>query len=421
MRHVFVLGLDEHNLRVLQTVPDARRYAFHGLLGIEELARQGQIPVADLLERATGELREADVPVDAIVGYWDFPVSSMVPILAERFGVRSASLEAIIKCEHKYWSRLEQAEVISEYPAFGLVDLDDPRIPGNVDFPFWLKPVKSVSSQLAFRIEDEAGFASAVEEIRAGIGRIGEPFEFVLDQVDLPPQVAAAGGRSCLAEAEESGEQVTVEGYRSNGQVHIYGIVDSIRYPDKSSFLRYGYPSKVPTIVADRLSNIARRVITRIGLDSVPFNIEFFWDPQTDGIRLLEINPRHSQSHAVLFEHVDGVTNHACMVQLALGIEPSMPYRKGTYAVAAKWFLRRFSDGVVRRSPTAEEVTAIERELPGTMIEVVAHEGDRLSEMTGQDSYSYELARIHVGAQDEEELTARYERCVQALPFEVQE
>jgi hypothetical protein len=250
---------------------------------------------------------------------------------------------------------------------------------------------------------------------------VADLFEFVLDQLDLPPEVAAAGGRSCLAEAEESGEQITVEGYSCNGEVCIYGVVDSIRYPESSSFLRYRYPSQVPNPVADRMTAIARRVITHIGLDSVPFNIEFFWDPASDAIWLLEINPRHSQSHASLFELVDGVTNHACMVQLALGIEPSVPHREGEYAVAAKWSLRRFSDGLLRRAPTAEEVAALERQLPGTTIEVLADEGDRLSDLTGQGSYSYELAVIHTGAQDDKELTAKYEHCVQALPFEVEE
>jgi hypothetical protein len=402
-------------------MPDAQRYAFHGVLCFDELFAGADIPVADLLAKATAKLQVADTEIDAIVGYWDFPVSSMVPILAERFSVRSASLEAVLKCEHKYWSRLEQSVAIDEYPAFGLVDPDQPAIPSGVDFPFWLKPVKSVSSQLAFRIEDRASFDAAVAEIRRGIGRIGEPFEFVLDQLDLPSEVAAVGGRACLAEAEASGEQVTVEGYSSNGEIHICGIVDSIRYPGRSSFLRYRYPSKVPEPVAERLSEITRRIIAHIGLESVPFNIEFFWDPDSDAIRLLEINPRHSQSHAWLFEHVDGVTNHACMVELALGLEPSMSHRKGRYAVAAKWFLRRFSDGFVRRAPTPDEVSNLERQVPGTAIEVVAHEGDRFSSLAGHGSYSYELARIHVGAQDEEELTAKYEHCVQELPFEVQE
>jgi hypothetical protein len=39
--------------------------------------------------------------------------------------------------------------------------------------------------------------------------------------------------------------------------------------------------------------------------------------------------------------------------------------------------------------------------------------------LTGQDSYSYIIANIYIGAEDEAELTDKYERCVRALPFEI--
>ena len=45
-------------------------------------------------------------------------------MLSERYGTRSTSLESVVKCEHKYWSRLEQQKVIDEHPRFGRVDLE---------------------------------------------------------------------------------------------------------------------------------------------------------------------------------------------------------------------------------------------------------------------------------------------------------
>ena len=82
------------------------------------------IPLPDLLAEAQQQVEAFDGPVHAIIGFWDFPVSTMVPMLCERLGLRWASLESVVKCEHKYWSRLEQRRVIDEYPRFGLVDLD---------------------------------------------------------------------------------------------------------------------------------------------------------------------------------------------------------------------------------------------------------------------------------------------------------
>jgi len=177
----------------------------------------------------------------------------------------------------------------------------------------------------------------------------------------------------------------------------------------------------VPQNVQDRLAECARKVIARIGLNGVCFNIEFFWDAERDRLTLLEINPRHSQSHAKLFDYVDGVPNHQAMLQLALGERPDLPYRRGTHNVAAKWYVRRFSDAVVRHAPTDEEITELERRNPGCYVEILAGDGQRLSEMGEQDSYSYAIATIHIGADDEEELKAKFDRCVEELPFDFAE
>lgn len=228
------------------------------------------------------------------------------------------------------------------------------------------------------------------------------------------------GGQACLAEEAVSGRQVTVEGYHDGTDIVVYGVIDSRNYEGTSSFLCYQYPSQLPQPALRRLEDVTRRVIAQIDLRSV-FNIEYFWDEDTDAIHLLEINPRQSQSHAMLFEHVDGVAHHQCMLRLALGQTPDMPYRKGPYSTAAKWFHRHFTDGLVRRIPTADEVASVERAIPGVHIEIEAQQGKHLSELSQQDSYSYNLATVHIGARDTDELTAKYDQILSALPFEIDE
>jgi biotin carboxylase len=423
VENVFVVGLDAHNAAILDRLPDADRYRFHRLLSAEELLFRDTIPLPELMAQAQRQVMAFDGPAHAIIGFWDFPVSTMVPMLCERLGLRWASLESVVKCEHKYWSRLEQRRVIDEYPRFGLVDLDDedPALPEGVRYPVWVKPVKSVSSALAYRVEDARQLRRAAAAIREGIGRMGEPFEFVLSQLRLPPEVSAVGGRACLAEEAATGAQVTVEGYSFQGDVHVYGTVDSITWEDSSSFLRYQYPSALPAAVTRRMAALSERVIRQIGLDGITFNIEYFWDPEHDRISLLEVNPRHSQSHAELFEHVDGVANHEHMLRMALGREPRPRHNEGPYDVAAKWFVRRGADGVARRVPTAEEVEQVERAIPGCTVDVAVAVGDRLSELYDQDSYSYALATVYLGADDEDELVRKYEQALRGLPFEFEE
>lgn len=418
--NVFVLGLDELNLTTLQHLsPDA--YTFHPLLEAEDLLEVEKIDLAGLLAGAQEQLEAFDGPIDAIIGYWDFPVSSMVPMLCERFGLPGPTLESVVKCEHKYWSRLEQQKVIDEIPKFGIVDLDEQdELPVGLEYPVWLKPVKSASSELAFRVENRDELRQAMEEIREGIDKFADPFEFVLKQLDLPPDIAEIGAKACLAEEAVSGRQITVEGYRADGETRVYGIVDSITYPDSPSFLRYQYPSSLPDGVRRRLAESSSKVIEQIGLESTTFNIEYFWEPETDRIRLLEVNPRHSQSHAIMFEYVDGVSNHEVRVKLALGRTPRGHHRAGPYATAAKWFLRVTEDGLVVRSPSPADVDRVEQELDGVQVHIMAEAGRRLSELSHQDSYSFELAEVFVGASDEKELIDKYERCVAALSFEIE-
>ncbi|WP_159942369.1 MULTISPECIES: ATP-grasp domain-containing protein [unclassified Nocardiopsis] len=422
MKNVFVVGLDEHNLQILRRTPTGRHCEFHQLLTLDEL-QLGEVDINALLDKANRILDDFEGSVDAIVGYWDFPVTLFVPILCSSRGLPSASLESFVKCEHKYWSRLLQSEVIEEHPAFSLIDLeDDPRPPKSPGYPMWLKPVKSMSSELAYRVEDDEAFEEAVRLLREGVGRIGRPFQQILDRVDLPEEISSLSPYTALAEGALHGVQAAVEGYVYRGEVVVYGALDSVDYPGSPVFLRHQYPSALPEEVQRRMADVATRVIEKVGMDNATFSVEFFYDPVEEGLNVLEVNTRHSQSHAEIFELVDGIANHERMLRLAFGQDPRLPDdARGEFNVAAEWYYRRFDDGLTTRVPTPEEVAALEESLGGVTIEIVPEEGQRLSELKAQDSYSYELAKITIGAEDETEMRAKYERCVEELRFEFEE
>lgn len=418
-RNVFVLGLDEQNLQVLEGLPGADGYRFLPLLACEEIDQSQEVDMPGLLALAERRLDSFDGSADAIIGYWDFPVSSLVPLLCEPRGLRCTPLESVVRCEHKYWSRLEQRAVVPEaVPRFGEIDLDDGAKPENLSYPLWVKPVKSFSSELAFRVTDDTEFHEAVEELRAGAGRIGDAFQWVMERVGLPREVEEAGGTAGLAEEEALGDQLTVEGYVRDGVPHAYGIIDSPHYPGTSSFLRYEYPSRVPPAARERLTDLSERVISRVGLNDTTFNIEYFHEPGSGALTLVEINPRHSQSHARMLELVNGVSNHEICLRLALGQDPDV-VREGEYEVAAKWFVRRFRDGFVERAPTEQDVARARERVPDAWVEVTAHEGQWLSDLPVQDSYSYELAHVIVGARDIGECERKYRECAGELPFTI--
>ncbi len=422
-RNVFVVGMDDFHQHQLQALPRAGKFVFHTLFQREELRDEKGFPVEWLLEEGARRLRAFPGTVDAIVGYWDFPATSILPLLRREVGLPGPSLESALACEHKYWCRLEQSRVVPEFiPAFCAVNpfADDPLADVTLDFPFWLKPVKAVLSYLGFLVRDEESFRQAIELIRQGIGRFGAPFNHLLGLATLPPEVAAVDGYHCIAEALIStGRQCTLEGFSHQGRVQIYGTVDSWREGRmRSSFSRYQYPSVLPEPVQERMADIAARVIAQIGYDDAPFNMEFYWEEDSERIWLLEINPRISKSHAPLFQMVDGCYHHQVMIDLGLGQAPAMPHRQGAYACAAKFMVRRTEDARVVRVPTSQEIATLESEFPGVSLQIAVTEGMWLSELQYQDSYSFEVATLFVGAQTPDELEQKYEAVMARLPLE---
>ena len=106
----------------------------------------------------------------------DFPVSTMLPMLCRKYGTRSTSLESLLKCEHKFWSRCVQREAVPDHvPAFTAFDpFEDGALRqiGDADlaFPFFVKPIKSSGSRLGFRIDNPEDFDYAIQRFRAEIG-----------------------------------------------------------------------------------------------------------------------------------------------------------------------------------------------------------------------------------------------------------
>ena len=424
-KNIFVLGMNDANRRRLAGLPQAETVEFHTLLAYEESHGAREYRIDDIHERARRRLHEFDGTIDGIIGFWDFPVSTMLPMLCDEFGLVGPTLESVLRCEHKSWSRQIQQETVPEVtPRFVAFDPYDDDAVANIDlpYPYWLKPVKSFASHLGFRIDDRDELARVLPIIREHLPHFSAPFQWVLDRADLPPDIAAAGARLCIAEEIIAGWQCTVEGVVLDGEIHLHGVIDSHHVPGMSVFDRYEYPSELPEPVQDRMFDASRRLLERIGYDNRAFNIEYFWDRENDTIRLLEINPRISQSHSFLFQQVDGVSNHAVVVDAALGEEYAFPHREGPFGVAGKFFIRMYeSDGLVGRVPHADDIARLREVAPEADLEVAAAEGKLLSDIPYQDSYSYKLAVMYLAADSRETLHRERERVMAVLPFEVDE
>lgn len=420
-KNILIIGYNEFNLQELNTIEDAETYHFIPLFrsGIQ---KSEDIQIEKLVNEAREVLDKDDTSIDAIISFFDFPFTLIAFLLCEEYGLIGPTLVQGLKCEHKYWSRQEQQKVIPEnIPAF---DAASPFEPTpfeelNVKPPFWIKPVKAFSSQLGFKIKSKSDYENSMPTFREEIGRLAEPFNYFLERADLPEDIRKVDGNYCLAEGLIGGHQCTISGYVYEHEVYSYGLIDSVRYPDSPSFFYYLLPSTLPAHVQQRMEDISRKVMKQIGFNNSAFNIEYFYDEEKDQIYLLEINPRMSQSHSDMYDKTRGHSNHQVLIKLAMGEKPHFKKLEGKYAYAAKFQHRVFEDGIVESIPDEKKIREIEKQYDDTTIKIDVKEGQCLSELPLQDSFSYALGVVMTGAQTKEALLKKYHQIIEAIDIKI--
>jgi hypothetical protein len=117
---------------------------------------------------------------------------------------------------------------------------------------------------------------------------------------------------------------------------------------------------------------------------------------------------------------VDGYSNLRILIDVALGRRPEHRARAGKFACAAKYFLRHFQDAQVVSVPREEDIGRLKQEIPGALAEIEVLPGMQLSALRDQDSYSYELGFLFLGAGDQKTLLERIARARALLPFQLE-
>lgn len=420
-KDIFFLGLLDWQREELETVDHPEQYRFHSLLSYEEVVEEPN-SFDELLKRARRQLKDFPGEPAAIISHWDFPSSCLAPILSAEYGLRAPSLESVLRCEHKYWARLEQQKAVPEcIPKFQAVDPFDPKAVDSfsLEFPIWLKPIKGFSSLLGFYIEDRQQLKKALDEMREHIGELGAPFNECLKHAKLPPEIQGIDGNYAIAEGIMTGEQFAPEGYVLNGEMHIYGFFDMIRGQGGKDILALRYPAELPDSLQSHAEDVCRRILKQIGFDNGCFNVEFLWDESSDKVCLIEVNTRMSQSHSDLFAKVNGMSDHEAAISVAMGHKPHLPgNRHGQYSMAADFWLKKAGDAEVTRVPKPEELEDLSNELGDALIVIGAEEGKRLSELSEQAQYSFTVGKAWIGGNSEQDIKDKYQRLVQRLPIE---
>jgi len=339
--------------------------------------------------------------------------------VARRLGLPGTDPAAIIRSQHKHASRVAQAASIPEAtPPFTLVPLASRAgWTPQIDYPFFVKPVKGTFSVFADRVDSAAdlekhlGF-SVFEWLL--LRRVTRPFNDLLRGLtDLSHDADWFIGEGLIA-----GDQVTVDGFAFDGEVHIAGITDSVMFPGTHTFERFEYPSRLPPAVQERMHDLTRRVVAALGFDQGQFNVELFYDWATDRMAVIEINPRMSYQFADLFEFVDGSNSYDVLLDLTVGRPPRYVHGGGAFANCASFVLRTFQGKRLRAVPSDADVQRFAGRDNEATVKIYGKSGTSLkSEMKALGSYRYGI--INVAAQSLLELFAIHQDAIEQLPFEV--
>lgn len=361
--------------------------------------------------------RHEKTPFDAVIGTGDHPGALMAALAAESLRLPGPKPETIVRLSHKLTSREIQRRAAPEAtPRFEAIDPQKPAT--GLPPPIFVKPVRGTMSIGARRVDQLANLSHALHlDTRTKLtGWIAfRPFDKIIRRLvpeALPPKYF-------VAETLLKGAQVTVDGFVDRGKVTIMGVVDSVLFPGTISFKRFDYPSQLPARVQIEMGEIASRIIAASGLDATCFNVELFYDSETDTISVIEVNPRMSYQFADLYQKVDGLSSYAVQLALATRQQVNFPKRQGRHRAATSFVLRRFEDAKVRKIPEAASIAAVKNEAPDAVVRVLCRPGQKLSWLP-QDVGSFRYGIVNLGGAGRDELDAQFTRLEQNLGFELE-
>ena len=245
------------------------------------------------------------------------------------------------------------------------------------------------------------------------IRRLVEPFERVLQQ--RLPQAGTAHSLMLEEPLPHDTAQYNLDGWVWRGQAQALGVVDAIMYPGTQAFMRWEHPSRLAPDLQQRALDVAQKFLAAVGYTHGFFNMEFFHDPATDRLSVIEFNPRLASQFADLYRRVQGCCAHAMSLALALGQDPaSLPRVEPTAGAAASQVYRSFDPTAHVRMPDAAQQAQLAKAFPDARLFLYPKAGHSLArDFKWLGSYRHGI--VHLGGRDASDLRERTLRASQML------
>ncbi|HMO19439.1 MAG TPA: ATP-grasp domain-containing protein [Candidatus Melainabacteria bacterium] len=352
--------------------------------------------------------------IEGVVAWVGSPgMTAITAEIARRLHLPGPDPAVILRCDHKYYCRRAQEEYVPDAVAF--YRLFNPAVDSPYDpalrYPFFMKPVKSILSYGAHRIDNREQFEEALSNTSMPEGFL-EPIKWLIKEFTEFEEETD----QFILEELLTGMQVSLEGFVFEGEVTVMAIVEAVLIPGTLSFVRWHYPARIPDEIHQKMTDVARDFMTGVGFDNAPFNMELMYNPQTGSVSIIEVNTKLANQFCDLIEKVDGYNPFTVMMQVAIGDKPEIRRGQGPYNVATSCVFRVFEDMKALSVPTKEDIDAVTARYPDSIIEILAVPGKYLSEQF-QDTESYRYALANIGASSYDEIEERFAEIKQMLPF----
>ena len=339
-------------------------------------------------------------------------------LVAEELGLPGATPESVLAIQHKLHARavLQQVAPESNLASQRLHAAYGEDIPHDLAYPAFVKPVKAAFSVLAREVRNRDELQAHTRFGRRElwvIRRLVEPFERVLQQ--RLPQAGTAHSLMLEELLPLATPQFNLDGWVWRGQAQALGVVDAIMYPGTQAFMRWEHPSSLAASVQQRALDLAQKFLAAVGYSHGFFNMEFFHDPATDRLSVIEFNPRLASQFADLYRRVQGRCAHAMSLALALGQDPaSMPRGEPTAGAAASQVYRSFDPSAGVRMPGAAQQAELAKAFPDARLFLYPKAGHSLArDFKWLGSYRHGI--VHLGGRDASDLRERTLRASQML------
>jgi hypothetical protein len=216
-----------------------------------------------------------------------------------------------------------------------------------------------------------------------------------------------------MLEEPVHGAQYSLDGIVRDGQTKALGVVDSIMYPGTQAFMRFDYPSTLQLEVQAKALEVAGRFLKEVGFTYGIFNMEFFYDPATEKLTVIEFNPRMASQFADLYLRVDGIDLYAMALAMAHGQDPwALPRIVPAAGAASSVVYRVFDDNAAHLTqtippmPANGQLAALKAQFPDHLLLQFPKAGHSLArDFKWLGSYRYGI--LHLGGKDAVDLRQR--------------